>query len=117
MIHRRIVAAAQKNKKNIAVVDKALGRSFTNGDLLNVAYLLAGEFSQTKDRYVGIMLPTTFAAMAANLGAHLVTHADILLALWDGTDNGLVGGTADVVDYAKSQNKPIKHLQVERKNI
>jgi len=50
-----------------------------------------------------------------NLGEYLVNNADILLALWDGVDNGKTGGTADVVAYAKSQKKPIKHLLTQRK--
>lgn len=37
------------------------------------------------------------------LGASLVQHADILLALWDGVENGAPGGTADVLRMAREQ--------------
>jgi len=37
----------------------------------------------------------------ANLGIYLVKHANILLALWDGVDNGKTGGTSAIVKYAK----------------
>ena len=63
------------------------------------------------------LVPQTMAQPYQNLGTYLVTHSDMLLALWDGTDNGLVGGTADVVAYAKSQNKSVKYLHVKRTNI
>ncbi len=51
-----------------------------------------------------------------NLGRYMVTHSDVLLALWDGIDNGLQGGTADVVRYAKNLKKPITHIKVTRQN-
>ena len=38
----------------------------------------------------------------AALGATLVRHAHILLALWDGLEDDALGGTADVVCMAKS---------------
>lgn len=51
-----------------------------------------------------------------NLGKYLVGHADLLLALWDGTVNDKKGGTADVVKYAQAQGCQVKHLLVQRKN-
>lgn len=69
-----------------------------------------------KDASSSYVVPQIKEQTYQNLGVYLVTHADMLLALWDGTDNGLVGGTADVVANAKSQNKPIKHLLVQRLN-
>jgi uncharacterized phage-like protein YoqJ len=71
-------------------------------------------FNEASSSYV---VPQTMAQPYQNLGVYLVTHSDMLLALWDGTDNGLAGGTADVVAYAKSKHKPLKHLHVQRKNI
>ncbi len=35
----------------------------------------------------------------AQLGAYLVTHSQILIALWDGVRRNLVGGTSQVVQY------------------
>jgi len=63
------------------------------------------------------VVPQTMAQSYQNLGVYLVTHSDVLLALWDGVNNGLVGGTADVVAYAKSKNKSVKHLPSKRKNL
>jgi uncharacterized phage-like protein YoqJ len=70
-------------------------------------------FNEASSSYV---VPQTMKQSYQNLGVYLVTHADVLLALWDGTNNALAGGTADVVTYAKSQNKPLKHIPVKRKN-
>ena len=33
------------------------------------------------------------------VGAFIVRHSHVLIALWDGTDNGLEGGTAQIVDF------------------
>ena len=60
------------------------------------------------------IVPPLLQDVYSNLGAHLVTQANMLLALWDGTDNAKPGGTADVVRYAISQNLPVKHFWVER---
>ncbi|KTF13406.1 RyR domain-containing protein [Pseudoalteromonas sp. H105] len=39
------------------------------------------------------------ARQYASLGAHLVTFADDLIAIWDGKESRGLGGTADVVDW------------------
>jgi len=49
-----------------------------------------------------------------NLGCYLVDNADILLALWDGTYNNKLGGTGEVLKYAKGLKKSIIHLEVSR---
>jgi len=36
----------------------------------------------------------------------MVDHSDLVLALWNGTE----GGTANCIEYAQSQNKPINNL-------
>jgi hypothetical protein len=40
-------------------------------------------------------------------GKHIADMADSLLAVWDGKPSAGLGGTADVVEYAKKQKKPI----------
>lgn len=51
-----------------------------------------------------------------NLGHYLVEHAQILLALWDGKENHKAGGTAEVVNYAKSQNLRTTIFSCTRQN-
>ncbi len=41
------------------------------------------------------------------LGKKMADRSDILIALWDGKDNGKEGGTADIVNYAKSLKKTV----------
>lgn len=48
---------------------------------------------------------------------YISDHSDLLIALWDGTYNGLQGGTSETVKYHLSQNKPLWHLKVARKSI
>ena len=51
-----------------------------------------------------------------NLGHYLVDNSDVLLALWDSDYNGKVGGTGEVIKYAKELNKSIIHIDVNRQN-
>jgi hypothetical protein len=44
-------------------------------------------------------------------------NSDILFALWDGTFNGLQGGTGETVKYHLSKNRKIWHLKVLRNCI
>ena len=52
-----------------------------------------------------------------DVGRYVVDNADILLALWDGTFNGKVGGTGDIVNYARTQNREVLHFLCERDAI
>ena len=51
-----------------------------------------------------------------NLGRYLVNNSNVLLALWDGDYNGKVGGTGEVLKYAKGLKKSIVHIDVTRQN-
>jgi len=52
-----------------------------------------------------------------DVGRYVVDHVDILLALWDGTFNGKVGGTGDIVNYAKEQGVEVEHLLTQRNSL
>ena len=43
-------------------------------------------------------------------GARIVDQADLLVAVWDGSPTSGLGGTADVVEYARSLGKPLLWL-------
>ena len=49
-----------------------------------------------------------------DVGRYVVDSSNILLALWDGTYNGKIGGTGDVVEYAKSNEKEVVHFLCKR---
>jgi len=51
-----------------------------------------------------------------DVGRYVVDESDVLLALWDGTYNGKLGGTGDVVEYAKTMGKEVVHFLCEREN-
>lgn len=48
---------------------------------------------------------------------YISNNSDILLALWDGTYNGLQGGTGETVKYHLNKNKKFWHLKVDRNRI
>jgi hypothetical protein len=41
------------------------------------------------------------------VGQYVVDHCDILIAVWDGKESRGRGGTAEIVQYAKEQNRPV----------
>ena len=49
-----------------------------------------------------------------SVGVFVAERSDVLLALWDGTNNHKAGGTADIVQYARSQQKDVKHFLSQR---
>ncbi len=42
-----------------------------------------------------------------SVGRYVVDHCDVLIALWDGKPAQGRGGTAEIVEYAKAQKRPI----------
>jgi hypothetical protein len=43
----------------------------------------------------------------AHVGRYVVDHCDVLIAVWDGEPSRDCGGTAEIVQYALQQNRPI----------
>ena len=50
-------------------------------------------------------------------GEYVVDNCDILIAIWDGEDARGVGGTADIVEYAKQCKKAILYINTKSKEI
>ncbi len=48
------------------------------------------------------------------VGEYVVEHCDVLFALWDGTDNGERGGTADIMRFALQRGTPMVWIPVAR---
>jgi len=49
-----------------------------------------------------------------DIGRHVVDRCDVLMALWDGTDNGKPAGTAATVEYALGQGTPVLWIPTGR---
>ncbi len=43
-------------------------------------------------------------------GRYIVDHCDVLFAVWDGLPAGAMGGTGDIVEYARRLQRRIVHL-------
>jgi nucleoside 2-deoxyribosyltransferase len=43
----------------------------------------------------------------ARAGRYVVDHCDVLVAIWDGEPTRDRGGTAEIVEYAQEQNRPV----------
>lgn len=49
-------------------------------------------------------------------GQEVVDRSDHMIFLYDGVDNGLTGGTADILNYAKHENKSLSVIECKREN-
>jgi hypothetical protein len=59
--------------------------------------------------------PSEEAFLAA--GQFIAESADVLVAVWDGKMAKGLGGTGDVVAYARSQNKAVIHFDTTRQIV
>ncbi|WP_313008957.1 hypothetical protein [Brevundimonas vesicularis] len=63
-------------------------------------------------RSVPVELPLESGGQQAffRAGRWIVDHADLMIAVWDGQPSKGLGGTADVVDYARLKGRPCLHI-------
>ena len=59
--------------------------------------------------------PSEAAFFAA--GKHIVDEVALVIAVWDGAPARGLGGTGDVVQYAKSRGKSVIHLNCQTRTI
>ena len=57
---------------------------------------------------LGFALPSEEAYLAA--GMYIVERAELIVALWNGKPAAGKGGTGDIVAYARSQGRPVIHI-------
>ena len=48
-----------------------------------------------------------------NVGRYVVDHCDVLIAIWDGKKEKGVGGTAEIVTYARNKGIPLIRINAE----
>jgi hypothetical protein len=77
--------------------------TFRNDGLTRYHTLLT---AATKVERLDFDEPTEEAFFAA--GRRIVESCEILLAVWDGEPSRGLGGTADVVEYARSSGRPVE---------
>jgi hypothetical protein len=50
-------------------------------------------------------------------GQAIATNCDVLVAVWNGKPSKGLGGTADVVQFAQSIQRPVIHLNPESRTV
>ena len=66
-------------RKKIAVFDKTLHRKISYGDLLVAAFALSFRLKKCPERFIGIMLPTSVAAMVAILATLIAGKTPVMI--------------------------------------
>lgn len=67
-LHQRFIQVAKKYSRQIAVYDKATGNDYTYGRMLIASLILKEHIGKIREKYVGIMLPTSMGCMLGILG-------------------------------------------------
>jgi hypothetical protein len=88
-------------------------KDFSNNDLIVLERLL-NSFPYNE----GPALKTTTKEERKNaylaIGQKVVDLSDIVIAVWDGKDARGTGGTAEIIDYAKTKNKQVHIIKAKR---
>jgi hypothetical protein len=50
-------------------------------------------------------------------GHYIVDHCDVLFAVWDELPAGAMGGTGDVVEYARRSERRVVHLNPMERRV
>ncbi len=91
---------------NVVLPFKGYEKKFSEGLIRNEYYELLRVAS--KSEVLQKMSSDEESYYAA--GRRIVDLSDVLLAIWDGKPAAGLGGTGDIVDYAKRAGKSIVHL-------
>lgn len=90
-------------KLHVIIPSNSYDGTFRNDGLTRYHTLLT---AATKVERLDFDEPSEEAFFAA--GCRIVESCDILLAVWDGKPSRGLGGTADVVQYARSSGRPVE---------
>jgi hypothetical protein len=99
---------AAGGRLHVVVPSASYSSTFTEEARARYAELLARSNSREELPYPS---PTEEAFMAA--GRIVADRSDLLLAVWDGAPPAGLGGTADIVRYAKKRGKAVEILWPE----
>lgn len=77
-----------------------------SNELANYKRLL----STAKVPFIRLNFPAPSEEAFYAAGKEVVNRSDIMFAIWNGKKAKGLGGTADIVDFAKQQNKKVVHI-------
>lgn len=97
--------AVVDNGGSLIVVIPCRGYEQTFGD--GAALVTFQEFLSKASRVIELDFPEPSEEAFWAAGQRVVKEADQVIAVWDGEPAGGLGGTADVVQFARSEGKPV----------
>jgi hypothetical protein len=77
---------------------------------INEARLLYLKYLQLASHVTQLKYPKPSEEAFYRAGQTVVDLSDIMFAIWDGRPSRGLGGTADIVRYARSKRKPVFHM-------
>ena len=85
---------------------------FFEGPALDVYRKLLDQCETVQLRWQGDSEHAFFEA-----GKFIVDQCDVLFAVWDGEKAEGLGGTGDIVEYARQQGRPVTHIEPISKTV
>lgn len=106
------LVVSQKIPLTVVVPSDQYETTFEAVNLKNYLRLLASASAQIK---LDFSAPSEQAFFSA--GKKVAESCDLLFAVWDGKKAKGLGGTGDIIAYAKGINKSVLHFDLINKNV
>lgn len=79
ILHHQFIRTARKNSKKMAIKDRMTGADVTFGRALIGSLILAKKINVFKDKYIGIMIPTSAGAMLSSIGTLMAGKIPVMI--------------------------------------
>ncbi|MBB6478847.1 AMP-binding protein [Spirochaeta isovalerica] len=79
ILHYQFIETAKKNKSRTAIKDRMTGATITFEKALIASLILSKKFSIYKDKYLGIMIPTSAGAMLSSIGTLMAGKIPVMI--------------------------------------
>jgi acyl-[acyl-carrier-protein]-phospholipid O-acyltransferase/long-chain-fatty-acid--[acyl-carrier-protein] ligase len=79
ILYREVIKTAKKDPKKIAIYDQATGKDISYEKLVIAALILGKKFTNFREKYIGIMVPTSAGCILANLGVLLADKIPVMI--------------------------------------
>jgi hypothetical protein len=107
------VALARGGRIQVLVPSAGYDATFPNHEDLDRYLELLDRASEVI--HLGYPKPSEEAYFTA--GKYVVDHSDLIVAVWDGKHPEGLGGTGDIVRYARERGRPVLHLDPIRRVV
>lgn len=90
ILHHEFIKTAKINSNKLAIIDKMTGSRVSYGKALIGSLILSNKFSKYKEKYVGVMIPTSAGAMLTVIGIIMSGKIPVMINYSTGADKNCI---------------------------